>query len=87
MPVGRVSIQKVSCKSVPVAQFMSADTQHYWSTDDVNPRPGEEVNGYTIIDIIKATNFSIVYAGFDISTGEKVVLKFVKRTKGRETLI
>lgn len=66
---------------------MDEETQHYWSTDVVNPSPGETINGYTIIDIIKATNFSIVYAGFDISTGEKVVLKFVKRTKGHETLI
>lgn len=64
---------------------MSED--RYWTDDVPNPDLGATFDKYTTTDFIRATRFSIVYGGFDTETGQKVVMKFVKRLRGHETLI
>lgn len=60
----------------------------YWTEETPDVKLGSLINeSYQLEDLITRTKMSLVYQGFDVATGEKVVLKFIKRKKGMESVI
>ena len=67
---------------------MSKEEDRYWNKDVVAPGIDFKVGGgYKIVDTLKNTNFSIVYVADNMTTGAKEILKFIKRIKGKETML
>ncbi|OHT02880.1 AGC family protein kinase [Tritrichomonas foetus] len=63
---------------------MQEEHEIYWTPRTIPPLEHSSIGNYRLEYIIIQTGCSIVYLGTDLRSGDKTVLKFIKRQKDRE---